>query len=124
MEIEDDAFGGTLVGGDIDVEEDLFHRRINHADLVIAAHSALQAMLQPIERRLAGQSGDVGPLRLERVGQQAENGIVSQLVVVVDVLVAKRNSMHALRHQRLDFVHHEFAARPSRKQRATLATTR
>src|SRR5262245_9119376 len=65
-------------------------------------------MLQPVERRLAGQSGDVGPPGLERVGQQAQNWIVSQLVMVVDVLVAKRNCMPALCHQRLDIVHHMF----------------
>ena len=65
IKVEDDAFGCTLVGGNIQIQEHLFHCRINHADLVIAAHSALQAMLQPVERRLAGQSGDVGSLRLQ-----------------------------------------------------------
>ena len=62
-------------------------------------------MLQPVERGLARQRGDVGALGLERVGQKAEHGIVAQLVVVVEVLVAERNGVHALRDQRLQLVH-------------------
>ena len=66
--------GGALVGGDIDVQEHLLHRGIVHADLVIAADATHGAMLQPVERRFARQSGDVGTLGLERVRQQAEDG--------------------------------------------------
>jgi hypothetical protein len=40
---------------------------------------------------------------------------VPQLVVVVDILIAKRNCVHALCHQRLDVVHHMFRSTPITK---------
>jgi hypothetical protein len=43
------------VGGDVDIEEHLRHRRIIEADLAVAAGLVHEAVLQPVERRLAGQ---------------------------------------------------------------------
>jgi hypothetical protein len=58
-----------------------------------------------LQRRFTGEPGDVGPLRLQRIGEQGEDRIVAQLVVVVEVLIAERLAMNALRNERLDRVH-------------------
>src|SRR5262249_54488896 len=78
-------------------------------------------MLQPVEGRFAGQSGDVRPLGLQRVGQQAQHRIVSQLVVIVDVLVAKRNGIPRCPPGAPIGSTPSSSARPSRKRRAPLA---
>jgi hypothetical protein len=90
-----------------EVDEHLLHGRVVHADLVVAARPFQRAVLQPVERGLAGQRLRVVALGFQRVGQQAERRIAAQLVVVIEVLVAERQPMDALRHQRLELVHDE-----------------
>jgi hypothetical protein len=49
-----------------------------------------------LQRRFAGEPGDISPLRLERVGEQGEDRIVAQLVMVVEILIAERHAVDAL----------------------------
>ena len=72
-------------------------------DLVIARR--LQAaQLQPVERRLAGHRRAVLASRLELARQHRHHRIVAQLVVVVEILVAKRDPEHPLADQRRHLV--------------------
>jgi hypothetical protein len=64
-------------------------------------------MLQPVERRLARERGHVLALGLEPVGEQPQDRIEAQLVVIVEVLVAEREPMDALRQQRSETMHDE-----------------
>jgi hypothetical protein len=92
--------GRCFVGGEVEVEKDLFHRRLVAADLVIAGHSLFGRLLghafQSLQRRFAGEPGDISPARLERVGEQGEDRIVAQLVMVVEILIAERHPVDAL----------------------------
>jgi hypothetical protein len=97
IKIEDDAPRRRWVGGEVEVEEHLFHRRIVNADLVIAGDALPGRPFQSLQRRFAGEPGDIGALRLERVGEQGEDRIVAQLVVIVDVLIPERLAVDALR---------------------------
>jgi len=69
VEVEHDALGRPPVRGDVEAQEHLFYRRFVDADLVVAPVTRLRRPLQTIERRFAGQRGDVGALGRERVGQ-------------------------------------------------------
>jgi len=58
------------------------------------------AQLETVERRFAGRRRAVRPPRRKLAGQHRHDRIATQLVVVVDVLVAQRNPDHPLPHQR------------------------
>ena len=63
------------------------------ADLVIARR--LQAaQLQPVERRLAGHRRAILAARSELAREHRQHRIVAQLVVVIEILIAKRNPKH------------------------------
>jgi hypothetical protein len=65
-------------------------------DLMIARR--LQAtQLQPVERRLAGHRRAILAARSELAREHRLHRIVAQLVVVVEILIAKRNPKHPLR---------------------------
>ena len=74
------------------------------ADLVVAAGCVawpfLGRMLQPIERALARHRRAGPPPRLQLASQNRHDGIVAQLIVVVEILVAQRQAEHALADQR------------------------
>ena len=78
------------------------------ADFVIAARLARRRVLQPIERALAGQRRAILPLPLQPIRQQRQGGIVAQLVVIVDILVAESDPADPLPEQRPKPVHHQF----------------
>jgi hypothetical protein len=59
-------------------------------------------MFEPVQRRLPGQDRIVRPPRLKLSRNKAENGIVAQLIMIVQVLIAERNAMDALGDERLD----------------------
>ena len=64
-------------------------------DLVIARR--LQAaQLQPVERRLAGHRRAILAACSELTREHRQHRIVAQLVVVVEILLAKRNPEHPL----------------------------
>jgi hypothetical protein len=102
-----------VVGG-IDVEHDLGGRRLMRlqeerdeqalnggrimSDLVIARRLR-SAQLKTVERRFAGHRRAVRPPCRKLVGQHRHDRIVTQLVVIVEVLIAQRNPDHPLPHQ-------------------------
>jgi hypothetical protein len=79
------------------------------ANLVIARRLR-PAQLKAVERRLASHRRAVCPPRLKLAGQHRHRRIVTQFVVIVDVLVAQRNPKHPLTHQGLNAVLDQFLA--------------
>ena len=62
------------------------------------------AQLQPVQRRLAGNRRAVLAPRCKLARQNRHHRIVAQVVVVVEILIAKRDPEHPLRHQGHDFM--------------------
>ena len=79
------------------------------ADLVIARRLQ-SAQLQPVERRLPGHRGAILAARLKLACQHRQHRIMAQFVVVVEILIAKRNPEHPLADQRRDLVLDQFRA--------------
>jgi len=73
------------------------------ADLVVARGLQL-AQLQPVQRRLAGNRRAILAPRRELTRQHRHHRVVPQFVVVVEILVAERDSEHPLTHQGRDLV--------------------
>ena len=71
-----------------------------HAELAIAVIVCLWRMFKPVQRRLSRQHRAIGAARFSLARDKAENGITAQFVVVVEILVAKRDAMNALGNQR------------------------
>ena len=99
IEIENDLAGRALVR----LQEQIDHQPLDGerivADLVIARR--LQpAQFQPVERRLAGHRRAILAPRLKLAGQHRHHRIVAQFVVIVEVLIAKRNPEYPLADQR------------------------
>ena len=69
------------------------------SDLMIAPSNIGRRMLQPVERALASQRRRSGLIPREPAQQSPEHGVVPQVVVVDEVLVAKRQAEDALSHQ-------------------------
>ena len=107
VEIEDDLVRCAIVRLQEQVDEQLLDGRWIVTDLVIARR--LQAaQLQPVERRLAGHRRAILPSRFELARQHRHQRIVTQFVVVVQILVAKRDPEHPLTDQRHHLVLNEF----------------
>jgi hypothetical protein len=70
----------------------------------MARRRALRRVLQPVQRRLAGERRAVRSPRRELAGERRRDRIVAQLVVVDQVLVAQRQAEHPLPDQRRDAV--------------------
>ena len=107
VEIEDDALGRRGMRLQEQRHEQPLDRARVMADLVVAARGKPglpRAQLQPIERALAGHRRAVPPPRLQLASQHRHDGIVAQLIVVVEILVAERQAEHALADQRRDRV--------------------
>ena len=64
-------------------------------------------MLETVERALAGQRSRAIGLSIEFAEKRSEHRVAAQLVMVDQILVAKRQAEHPLRHQRLHPVHDE-----------------
>ena len=106
IEVEDDLLRRLLVGVEEEIDEQAFDRRRVVADLVIARRFGA-AQFQPVQRRFAGQRRTVGPLCLQLAGQHRQHRVMAQVVVVVQVLIAKRDADDALHHHGLDLVLHQ-----------------
>ncbi len=85
-------------------DEQPFHRAFVHAELAIAVIPGSWRMFEPVQRRLSRQHSAVPPVRRSLARDKAEYGIMAQVIVVVQILVAKRDAMNALGHQRFDRV--------------------
>ena len=104
VEVEDDALGRRGMRLQEQRHEQALDLARVMADLVVAARREggpfLGRMLQPVERALARHRRAVTPPRLQLAGQHRHGGIVAQLIVVVEILVAQRQAEHALADQR------------------------
>ncbi len=94
------------------VEEQLHEQRLQRVriviDPVIAARlPAGGRVFETLQRALASQRRTALPASLELVGQQGQQRIVTQIVVVVEILVAQGNAGDALRQQGPQGVHPE-----------------
>jgi len=79
-------------------------------DLVIARRLRT-AQLKAVERRLASHRRTVHPPCIQLPGEHCHGRIVAQFVVIVDILVAKRDpEEHPLPHQRLNAMLDQFLA--------------
>ncbi len=109
IEIEDDLLGRPRVRLHEQVDQQVLDRHRIVADLVIARRFKL-AQLQPVERRLAGHRRAILAARSELAREHRQHRIVAQLVVVVEILIAKRNPEHPLADQRHHLVLDQFRA--------------
>jgi hypothetical protein len=105
IRIENDLRRRTRVRFQKHIDEQRLDRRRVMAHLVIPRWLR-PAQFQPVQRRLAGQRCAVAAPRLQRASHHCQHRIVPQLVVVVQVFIAKRDADHTLHHQRVDAVFH------------------
>src|SRR5205807_2980367 len=95
IKIENNLPRRSLVRLQKQVDQKTLDRNRILTNLVIARR--LQpAQLQPVEGRFAGHRRAIFPARLELARQTRPHGIMPQLVMVVEVLIAKRNAKPAL----------------------------
>jgi len=106
VEIEGDLRRRRRMSIEKQIDKPPFDRRSVIADLVITGRLR-PAQLQPIERRFASQRGTIGAPRFELTAQHRHHRVVPQLIVVDQVLVAKRNPQHPLSHQARHRVFHQ-----------------
>ena len=84
------------------LDEQLHEHRLQRvrivADLVVAARLAADGrVFETLQRALAGQRRAALAASIERVGQQGQQRVTPQIVVVVEVLVAQGDAGDALR---------------------------
>ena len=85
------------------IDEQLLDRGLVMADLVVAGRLR-PAQFQPIERRFAGDRRAILAPRLKLARQNRHHRVVSQRVVVAQVLITQCDAEHPLTDQRLDLV--------------------
>ena len=104
VQVEDDALGRRGMRLQEQRHEQPLDRGRIVTDLVVAAGreagSRLGRVLQPVERALARHRRAVAPPSLQLAGQHRHDGIVAQLIVIVQILVAQRQAEHALADER------------------------
>ena len=86
------------------LDEQLHEHRLQRVRIVIdpviaARRAAAGRVFETLQRALAGQRRTALAASLERVGQQGQQRVSPQIVVVVQVLVAQGNAGDALRQQ-------------------------
>jgi hypothetical protein len=100
VQVQDDCARGLGPEG---VEEEVDKHGLDRGgvmpDLVIARGGIDGRVFQPVERALARQRRRSGLIRLEAAQQGPEHRVGPQIVVVDQVLVAKRQTEDALPHQ-------------------------
>jgi len=111
IQIQHDAPGWKSVGLQEDLGEEPLDRTPIQGDLLVAALRTRpdRCEFQPVQGALAGQrlaailrTTAVAPKRILLASQDGQQGIVSQIVVVVEVLVAEGEGVDALGDQ---FIH-------------------
>jgi hypothetical protein len=100
IEVENDLFGRRLVRFEEQLDEQGLDRCRIMPDLVVTARLR-RRVLEPVERALAGKRCAVLTLRLKLAGQGCQHRVEAQLVVVDQILIAKRDAEHPLRHHGL-----------------------
>ena len=103
IQIEDDLARRTLVRVQEQIDQQPLDGDRIVTDLVIARR--LQpAQFQPVQRRLAGNRRAVLAAGCQLARQHRHHRVVAQLVVVIEVLIAKRDPEHPLRQQGHDLM--------------------
>ena len=116
VEIKDDLLRHPIVRLQEQLDRQRLDRRRVIADLVIARRFQ-PAQLQPVQRRLARHRRAVLPPRRKLARQHRHHRIVPQIVVIVEVLISKRDRKHPLTHQRRNLVLDQLRATPVAKAR-------
>ncbi len=101
VEVEDDLSGRPIVRLEEQVDEQGLDRRRVVADLLVAGGD-LARQFQPVQRRLAGHRRAILAPGLKLARQHRHQRIVAKLVMVVQVLIAERDAVHALPDERGD----------------------
>ena len=100
VQVDDHARGAFSVGLQTERHEQRRNGGLVVGDLVIGIAADLGGVLQPVERRLPRERRAVRPLGGELARQHLQHGIVPQMVVIVDVLVAQGDGEDALADER------------------------
>src|SRR5215471_17964148 len=98
IEVENDLFRRPLMRLQKQVDKEPLDSNRIMADLVVARRLQ-SAQLHPVERRLAGHRRTIFAPRFELARQYRHHRVMAQVVVVVQVLIAKRNPKHPLPNQ-------------------------
>ena len=106
VQVEHDPLGRPPVGLQEQIDQQVGERLRVVGDLVVALGRSHRRVLQALERALAGERRAVHPLGREPLGEQRQQRIVAQLVVVAHVLVAQSDTADPLPHQGRTAVHH------------------
>ena len=93
VEVDHDADRRLAMGVEKDVDKQPLDRRAVVIELVVPVLADLVGMLQPVQRRLAGEPAT------GLVEHGRERRIVAQLIVIDQVLVAEREAEDALAQQ-------------------------
>ena len=107
VEVEHDLLRRAIVGVEEEVHEQCLDRRAVMGDPAVAV-GGRRAVLEPVQRALAGERRAAAVPRLEPAERHPEHRIVAQPVVVDQVLVAERDAEHPLPDQCRHLVHHPF----------------
>ena len=103
VEVEDDLTRRSRMRLKEEVDQQAVDGAAVMADFVVARGSN-RRVLEPVERALAGKRGTAPAFGLELTNERREHGIVAQLIVIDQILVAERDPEHPLRHHGLDGV--------------------
>src|SRR5262249_21326631 len=98
IKIKYDLLRRTRVGLQEKRDKETFNRARIMCDLMVARRQRC-AQLQTIERRLAGHWSAVLAHGLQFIHNYRYHGIVPKRLVIIEVLIPKRNSHHPLRNQ-------------------------
>jgi hypothetical protein len=100
VQVQDDfARGLGPEGAEEEVDEHGLDRSGIMPDLVIApAHCVRRRMFQPVERALAGQGRGSDIILLEPAQERPKHGVMTQVVVIDEVLISERQAEDALTH--------------------------
>ena len=103
VEVEHDLPGRLRVRLEEQVDEQRLDRRGVVADLPVAGGD-LARQFEPVQRRLAGDRRAALAPRRELAGQHRHHRVVTEFVVIVQVLVAEGDAEHALADEGRDRV--------------------
>jgi hypothetical protein len=104
IEVEDDLRGRLGMGIEEEVDNQPLDRGRLMRDPAVAVDHR-HAVLRPIERALAGQRRTPAVLGREPAEHHAHDRIVPQLVMIDQVLVAKRDAQHPLADKGRNVLH-------------------
>ena len=105
VEVEHDLLRRPVVGVEEEVHEQRLDRRPLVSDPAVAVDPG-SAVLEAVERALAGERRTPAVPRLEPAERHTKHRVVAQPVVVDQVLVAERDAEHPLPDQRRHLVDH------------------